>query len=277
VLEEWVLALGASPLVYLALYVFATIDGFFPPIPSESVVIALAAVAISVGEPNLWLVIVVAAAGAFTGDQIAYAIGRRVPVRRSRLLRRPRAQRTLDWAEHALATRGASFIIGARYIPVGRVAVNMTAGAVGFSRWRFVGLTALAAVSWAIYSTVIGIGAGTWLHDRPLVAVGVGVVAGALIGFGVDAVLSRVQGRPRVRHLGAAPAPVLPPEPVRAVPPADDVLPEGLLRDDVLPDDVLHEGVLPDGDLPDDLLEEDLPGGGRREPARVVVLPGDHP
>jgi membrane-associated protein len=205
VLDDWVVALTASPLIYLALYLFATIDGFFPPIPSESVVIGLAAMAVATGAPNIWIVLAVAAVGAFTGDQIAYAIGRRVHVRRSRLFRRPRAQRTLDWAEHALATRGAAFIVGARYIPVGRVAVNMTAGAVGFGRARFVGLTALAAVSWAVYSTLIGIGAGAWLHDRPLVAVGVGVVGGAFIGLAVDAVLSRVQRRPRARRLGVDP------------------------------------------------------------------------
>lgn len=202
-LEEWILALAASPLVYLAMYLSATIDGFFPPIPSESVLIALAAVAMSAGAPNLWLILVVAAAGAWTGDQLAYSIGRRVDVRSSWLMRGTRAQRTLDWAEHTLAHRGASFIIGARYIPIGRVAVNMTAGAVGFPRARFAGLTAIAAVSWSVYSTAIGIGAGAWLHERPVVAVAVGVVGGAVIGLGVDAVLSRVQGRPRIRRLGA--------------------------------------------------------------------------
>jgi membrane-associated protein len=298
VVEEWVLALAASPLVYLVLFLLATVDGFFPPIPSESAVIALAAMAVSTGTPNLWLVGVTAAAGAFTGDQIAYAIGRRVPVRRSRLLGRPRAQRTLDWAEESLATRGASFIIGARYIPVGRVAVNMTAGAVRFSRRRFVPLTALAAASWAVYSAVIGVGAGAWLHDRPLIAVGVGVVLGTLIGFGVDAVLSRVQGRPRARHLGADPAPEPDaepePDPVAPVPHVgllhddvrhdgvlyedvvhEDVLHEDVLRRDVLPDDVLHEGVGPDGDLPEDLHEEDRPVQPRREPAPAVLLPGE--
>lgn len=211
--EETVLAFAASPLVYLALYLLTTIDGFLPPVPSESVVIALAALAVASGVPDLWLVVAVAAAGAFTGDQIAYAIGRRVPVRRLRPLRGRRAQRTLDWAEHALAHRGAAFILGARYIPIGRVAVSMTAGAVGFPRRRFVGLTALGAVSWAIYSTAIGIGAGAFLSGRPLVAVGVGVVAGTLIGLGVDAVLSRVQGRPRMPRMGLDPAPGVAPEP----------------------------------------------------------------
>ena len=62
-----------------------------------------------------------------------------------------------DTPAFALDRRGASFIIAARYIPIGRVAVNMSAGALGYPRRRFVGLTAVAAVMWASYSAVIGI------------------------------------------------------------------------------------------------------------------------
>ena len=61
-IEAWALALAGSPWIFVVLYLFATIDGFFPPIPSESVVIALAALAISSGQPNIWLVMLVAAA-----------------------------------------------------------------------------------------------------------------------------------------------------------------------------------------------------------------------
>jgi hypothetical protein len=67
----------------------------------------------------------------------------------------------------------------------------MTAGALGYRRRRFVLLTALAAVTWAVYSTMIGVGAGVWLHDHPVVAVAVGVVGGVLIGIVVDWLLRR--------------------------------------------------------------------------------------
>lgn len=201
-MEAWVLALVGSPWVFVVLYLFATIDGFFPPIPSESVVIALATLAMSSGEPNLALVILVAAAGAFTGDQIAYQIGTKVKVREVRYLRSPRAQATIDWAERALAHRGASFIIAARYIPVGRVAVNMTAGALGYSRRRFSALAALAAITWGVYSTAIGIGAAAWLGHNPILAVCVGVVGGILLGVVIDWLLRRytaLVGRHRAR------------------------------------------------------------------------------
>lgn len=198
-LEAWALALAGSPWVFVALYLFAAVDGFFPPVPSESIVIALATLAMSTGSPNLALVMLVAAAGAFTGDQIAYQIGSKVRVRELRFMKGPRGQASLDWAERALAERGASFIIAARYIPVGRVAVNMTAGTLHYPRRRFVGLTALAAVTWALYSTAIGIGAGAWLGDHTWVAIGVGVVGGILMGLAVDWVLRH--GRPVLDRL----------------------------------------------------------------------------
>src|SRR4051812_47920182 len=129
VIEAWALALAGAPWMFLVVVLFAAVDGFFPPIPSESLVIALAALAGSSGEPNIWLLVLVAALGAFAGDQIAYQIGTKVKVRRLRILGSARGQAAIDWAEAALSKRGAAFIIAARYIPVGRVAVNMTAGA----------------------------------------------------------------------------------------------------------------------------------------------------
>lgn len=201
-ITEWVLALAGSPWVFLALYAFATIDGFFPPIPSETVVIALAALAVSTGEPNFWVLGAVAAAGAFTGDQIAYSIGRRIPVRNLRFMQGPRAQRALTWAEHTLAERGAAFIIAARYVPIGRVAVNMTAGAVHYSRRRFSVLAAIAAVTWSIYSVLLGIGAGVWLKEHPLLAMVVGVIGGLLIGMLIDPVVKRLLRGRRGRRGG---------------------------------------------------------------------------
>ena len=185
-IEDWVVALAASPWVFVALYLFATIDGFFPPIPSESVIIALASLAVTTGEPNFYLLGAVAAAGAFSGDQIAYSLGRRLTVRDLRIMRGARQQRALGWAEHALAERGAAFIIAARYVPVGRVAVNMTAGAVGFRRTRFTRLAAIAAITWSIYSVALGVGAGIWLGEHKLLAVVVGVAGGLLLGLAID-------------------------------------------------------------------------------------------
>lgn len=81
--------------VYVGLFLFAMIDGFFPPIPSESAVIALASLSASTGHPAMLGVGAAAALGAFTGDHIAYAIGRHVPLDKIPGLRSPRGRNSL--------------------------------------------------------------------------------------------------------------------------------------------------------------------------------------
>jgi len=189
--EAWVPVLAESPWACPVLALLAALDGFLPPVPSETLVIALASLSVAQGSPHLALVVLAAALGAFAGDQAAYWVGSRVDVHRARLFRTARAARALRWAEQALAHRGASFVLAARYVPVGRVAVNMAAGALGFPRRRFVPLSALGAVTWSGYGTALGVGAGAWLEGSPLLAVAVGVGAGAVLGLVVDRVLRR--------------------------------------------------------------------------------------
>lgn len=195
VVEQFVLGLTDSPWVLVAIVVVATVDGFFPPIPSESVIIAVAALTVTGQGPSLWYVAIAGAIGAFCGDLIAYTIGSKVPIDRLRMLSSPRGQRSLAWARRALARRGTVFILSARFIPVGRVAVNMTAGAVGFPRRRFVIIAAFAALIWGAYSTGLGMSAGIFFHEHPLIAVAVGVAGGIVMGLALDRVLAYAQQR----------------------------------------------------------------------------------
>lgn len=188
-LEAWVHGIAASLWIYPMLFGFTVIDGFFPPVPSESVVITLSVAARAGEGPILWIVLLVAMLGAWCGDQIAYLIGRFIGTERIPFLRSGRGLKAVTWARHALATRGASFILAARYVPVGRVAVNMSAGAVGFPHRRFMFFSGIAAVVWAVYSVGIGVLAAQWLGHNTLLAMAVGVVVGVVTGFLVDRIV----------------------------------------------------------------------------------------
>lgn len=194
-LTEFILGAAGSPWIYLVVLLVACIDGFFPPIPSESVVVALAAVGVSTGQPWVIGVAVAAALGAIAGDNIAFAMGRKLGVGRFAWTRRPRIAKIFEFARVQLLNRGALLILTARYIPVGRVAVNMTAGATGFSWKRFFPLSILAGTSWAVYSIAIGALAGHWVKDNPILGAGIAIVAAMIIGFIVDKIVSRVTGR----------------------------------------------------------------------------------
>lgn len=190
-LELWAANLAASPWILVVVVAFVIIDAFFPPVPSESLIIAVAAIGSAAGGPDTGLLVAAAAVGAFTGDLIAYWIGARLPIQRLPLMRSHRMQAAFAWADRALTHRPAPLIIAARYIPVGRVAVNMTAGTLRYPLRRFLPLSAIAALTWAGYSTLIGVGAGAWLHGNPVLAVVAGVAGGIAIGLGVDWVLGR--------------------------------------------------------------------------------------
>lgn len=207
-LNDLVLALAGSAWVYPVVFVFVVIDGFFPPLPSETVVVALGALAVSAGTPNLGWLIGVVAVGAVLGDSIAYLIGRRIGLTRFGWQRRPGAVRIADRARTALRSRPASLLLTARYIPVGRVAVNMTAGATGFPVRRFVSFAALGGLGWAAYSVLIGVLAGAWLRHNPLLGAMLAVAVALLVGVLIDALVLRVVRRRAGVPTGrSAPAP----------------------------------------------------------------------
>ncbi|WP_223172619.1 DedA family protein [Microbacterium sp. NIBRBAC000506063] len=174
------------------LFAVAVIDGFFPPVPSETLLIAAVAAATSLGEAPLLLLCAVAAAGAIIGDNIAYRLGRALGIRRFAWMRRPRAAAAFDRAQALMQGRGApTLIFGARYIPVGRVAVNMSAGALDFPWRRFLVLSTFAGITWAVYGTALGVFAGSWLTDQPLLSAVIGVTAASGIAIVVESIAAR--------------------------------------------------------------------------------------
>ncbi len=200
-LELWVESLMGSWWIYPWMWVLSLVDGIFPLVPSESVVIAAAASWKSTGQPWLWLGFIAAAFGAWCGDQLAYWVGSKFDVRRHRFFARERVRKSLDWAESMLERRGTSFIIAARFIPMGRVAVNLTAGALGYPRRWFMIVDAVAVTIWATYGTALGVGVSS-IFGNLLVSIAVGIVGGIVLGMLVDKVLERLGfGEPELPDL----------------------------------------------------------------------------
>ena len=195
-INDFILAAAGQPWVLFLVLACCVIDGFFPPIPSESVVVGLSAVAATADVPNPWLLMLVAALGAFSGDNIAYLIGRRVGTRRWSWMRGARMQSAFRWAGRELRKRPASLILVARFVPIGRVAVNLTAGVTHYPHLRFVGLTVLSASLWAAYSVGIGLFFGQWFEDNHLLGAAIAIVCAVALGIVVDLVINRVRRRP---------------------------------------------------------------------------------
>lgn len=186
---------AGAPWVLAALALFCLVDGVFPPVPSESLVVALAALGAATGEPLVWAVAVAAAAGAIVGDNLAFFVGRRVGTQRFRWMRRPRVATAIERAGVTLQRRSASFILTARYVPVGRVAVNLAAGASGMPHRRYLPLSILAGLSWAVFSVTVGVIAGHWVADNPLLGMTLAISIALVLGLLVDRTTQWVSAR----------------------------------------------------------------------------------
>ena len=201
-INDFILAAAEQPWVLSLVLACCIIDGFFPPIPSESVVVGLAAVAATADVPIPGLLVLVAAVGAFSGDNIAYLIGRRVGTRRWHWMRGLRMQTAFRWAGTELRKRPASLILVARFVPIGRVAVNLTAGVTHYHHFRFMALTVLSATLWAGYSVGIGLFFGQWFKDNHLLGAAIAIVCAVALGVVVDLLINRLRGNaPVVRRL----------------------------------------------------------------------------
>jgi membrane-associated protein len=117
-------------------------------------------------------------------------------------MRHPRVVRAAEAARLRLESRPASFILGARFVPLGRVAMNYVAGATGFSRRIFLRCTAVSAVGWSIYVVLIGSVTGSWLQHAPFVAAVLGIVLALLVGVAIDLITRRKGLRARTAEVG---------------------------------------------------------------------------
>lgn len=192
---DWLDGAMTSPWLYAALFALAAVDGFLPLVPSETVAIS-AGVYAAAGDTHLVAVIAAAAIGAFVGDHVSYALGRGAG---GRLLRRARpdgrSQAALSWAQRQLAERGGSILIVCRYIPGARTATTLAAGTVSHPLRSFSPFDAIAALSWGIYTALIGYIGGTAFEHEPLLGLGVGLGIALTVAGTVELVRHRRRAR----------------------------------------------------------------------------------
>jgi membrane protein DedA with SNARE-associated domain len=192
-LQSLIDLLTGSLWTYPILFGICVGDAIIPAFPSETAVI-VTGIQAARGQLSLELVIALAAAGAFIGDNLCYAVGRWLGTPAvERFFSGEVAQSRLDWARNFLEERGSYVLIVARFIPGGRTATTFTAGLVHL-RWltRFVPYIFIAAIVWACYAALLGYFGGMVFKDRPILAL--------LVAFGIAAaVTAAVEGWRRYR------------------------------------------------------------------------------
>lgn len=191
------LVADASGWAYAVLAVFAMLDAVLPLVPSETVVITAGVVAAG-GDLVLPLVVGCAAAGAFAGDNGGYLLGQRYGAgAQRRLFAGEKGTRRFAAAGRQLSLRGGELILVGRFIPGGRTAVTLAAGATHYPWSRFARFDLLAAVLWSSYAALLGFVGGKAFEHAPWTGLLLAVGIASLITVVVEAVRALLRRRSR--------------------------------------------------------------------------------
>lgn len=185
IIFDWLKDYSSSPWFYLIIILVAFFDSFLPIVPSETMVI-IGGVSAGLGQLEWPLVALLAAGGAFLGDNFAYYIGVFFSERlQQRYNKSNKGRQRLRWAQHQIENRGGNLLITARFIPGGRTIVTLSCGITGQSRRWFMKWSAIAAVIWGLYATLLGFIGGKSFQDNHtkafLTAFSIAIVATVMV------------------------------------------------------------------------------------------------
>ena len=155
------------------------VDGPFPMLPSETLLMSASAMAF--GTHDMLAVVVlflVALVGSTVGDLFTFGLGRSS----NRLL-----SRSVDsgcalsaWVRKHLHLRPGIALIGARFVPGGRLVSTVAAGRYGLPLRRFLPWSLASSAAWSLYMLPIGLLIGPLTGGSPLLSLLAGAVMAAL-------------------------------------------------------------------------------------------------
>jgi membrane-associated protein len=148
-----VLVEGSSTAAYLAVLALVAFDAVLPMLPGEASVTA-AAVLAGLGYLDIRLVLLAGALGAIAGDSVAFWIGRGGRGRIYDRLIGLAGPHRVEQVEMIIRRRRAPLIIFGRYVPIGRLVVNLGAGAL-LSYRQFLPLSIVAGLLWSAQASLI--------------------------------------------------------------------------------------------------------------------------
>ncbi|GIF29153.1 membrane protein [Actinoplanes utahensis] len=175
---------------YLALFAFLAVDALVPVVPTQAIMITSGALTVY-GDLDLVPVIVVGAVGMFTGDAIAFALGRSTGARLSSLRARfaprgeeheSRTRRAAERFTRGLRKPGPLVMLLCRFVPGGRMAAGYHAGRAGYPIRSFAGFDGAAALTWAAYGGLVGHLGGTAITQSAWRLFAVAAVAAVVFG-----------------------------------------------------------------------------------------------
>lgn len=175
-----------------ALAALVAVDGPFPIVPSEPLLMSASVLAFGTGDLPVVLALFAAAlVGSLVGDIVMFALGRS-----SRRLTRENG--LTRWVCANVVRRTGMTLVGARFLPAGRLVSTVAAGRYGVPVGRFLPWSLASSVVWSVYILSFGLVLGPLTHGDPLRSMAAGMCTAVM-----TAGLFGLVGRLRARRVGA--------------------------------------------------------------------------
>jgi len=190
--------IASEPTSYLVLVVLVALDGIFPLVPAEIVVMSAALLSFQ-GQLELWLVFLAGLAGALAGDNLVYLLGKTIGEPAvDKLATSEKVRRRLRWARFELCRHGPTLVVAGRFLPGGRTATNFVSGAVDLSWRRFLPADLVAGALSIGYLVALAYLGGQFFRNHFLPSLGLSIAFGLLLVL-VTECIRRVSSRWRTR------------------------------------------------------------------------------
>ncbi|MGW1772270.1 DedA family protein [Streptomyces sp. NPDC002104] len=162
-----------------------------PPLLPNGVLLVTSGVLAARGEMSIVLVVLSVAGSALLGDLLLHRCGRLLEDRaRPGAVGRGRRGELFAWMSGQVRRRGIPFVVGARFLPSGRLLGGLAAGAAGLPLGAFASGAALAELIWTAYSVGVGYFGGA-ISEDPVHSLAIGLGLSLVVGAAASLVRRR--------------------------------------------------------------------------------------
>lgn len=181
--------------IYPAGALFVAASAMVPPVPSTTLFVALGSLSVHSAQLNPYLLTVAMLAGAITGDAATFFLVRRFNLAEHKFFSGRHWQSGFRSARLRLGRKGLPLVLTSRFVPMGRLTLNVAAAMIPQPVRRFLTHSALAGVLWSAYSVGIGAISGAWPQLSTEFSVLLAIAVSLVLGTVINHVVSWWEGR----------------------------------------------------------------------------------
>lgn len=182
----WVYPVGA---------LMVTVSALLPPVPSTTLFVALGSLSMKSEQLDPYLLALSMLLGAVAGDAATFVLVRRFRPGSRRWFAGSRWRSTVGAARARLDGNGLTLVMVSRFVPLGRLTLNVAAASVPQPARAFVAHSAAAGVLWSAYSVGIGTVTGLWPQLSTELAVLLAIAVSVLLGRAITLLIAWNDGR----------------------------------------------------------------------------------